>query len=98
MNHLRSMKLILKFATPPFVLCQFHLLQFSRSYFEMEDDEDKEKSKLNKVAEKAPHQLKGFIGSIKPKNRYWSACFFYSVLFLLVLIIYEYANCCASNS
>ena len=54
----------------------------------MEDDEDTEKSNLNKVARKARQQLKGFIGSIERENRDWSECFFYSVLFLLVLIIY----------
>ena len=70
MNHCFSKKLIRKFATSPFVfLCQFHLLQFSPRYFEMEDDEDTEKSNLNKVARKARQQLKGFIASIEPENR-----------------------------
>ena len=54
---------------PLFVLSQFHFLQFSPSYFDMHDDEDKQKSKLNKVAKKARQQLKGFIASIEPENR-----------------------------
>ena len=69
MNHLFSKKLIRKFATPLFVLSQFHFLQFSPSYLEMQEDEDKQKSKLNKVAKKARQQLKGFIASIEPENR-----------------------------
>ena len=69
MNHIFSKKLIQKFATPLFVLSQFHFLQFSPSYLEMQDDEDKQKSKLNKVAKKARQQLKGFIALIEPENR-----------------------------
>ena len=69
MNHLFSKKLIRKFATPLFVSSQFHFLQFSPSYFKMQYDEDKQKSKLNKVAKKARQQLKGFIASIEPENR-----------------------------
>ena len=71
MNHLFSKKLIQKFATPLFVLSQFHFLQFSPSYFEMQDDKDKQKSKLNKVAKKAWRQLKGVIASIESENRDW---------------------------
>ena len=86
MNQLLSKILIQKFATPLFVLSQFHFLQFSPSYFEMEDEEDKQKSKLNKVAKIARQQLKGFIPSIEPENRDWSECFF---LFSSIFIVFN---------